>query len=133
MSKIFVVTSGEYSDYGIDAMFTSMELAQKFIDSFKAEGYSRFNKIEIYKLNPFEMELREGYNPYFLRMDKEGNAYDISIEDSAYGFEDPVENGFDIQGDMYIHCFAKDEAHAVKICNERRVQLIESDKWSLRQ
>ena len=130
---MYVVTSGEYSDYGIDAIFSSKELAQKFIDSFEDRSYSRFNGIEEYPLDPFERELKEGYKPYFLRMDKEGNASDIQIEDSAYGFEDPYENGFDVNNGMYIHCYAKDETHAIKICNEKRVQIIESDKWPVKK
>ena len=30
MSKIYVITSGNYSDYGIDAIFDNIEMAKKF-------------------------------------------------------------------------------------------------------
>ena len=32
--KIYIVTSGEYSDYGIDAVFSSKELAKNTFDKF---------------------------------------------------------------------------------------------------
>jgi hypothetical protein len=32
MATIYVVTSGSYSDYGINAMFSTRELAQEYID-----------------------------------------------------------------------------------------------------
>src|SRR5438309_10228406 len=90
MDKVFIVTSGEYSDYGIDAVFSTEELAQKFIDSFSKSGY-RDMEIEEWKLNPFENHLKQGRKPFFLRIDKDGNTSDIEVRDSVYGFEARVE------------------------------------------
>jgi len=49
--KIYVITSGEYSDYGIEAVFTTEELAKQWIgeDTHKS-GYCKYN-IEEYDLD----------------------------------------------------------------------------------
>ena len=135
MEKVYVVSSGDYSDYKVDGIFTSKPLAQKFMDTFKRDSeysFERFNDIVEFTLNPFEKEIRAGYKPYFLRMTRLGQAYDIRVDSGTYGFEDS-ENysyGFDVtDNDLYTHCFAKDEQHAIKICNERRIQIIALDRW----
>ena len=127
---IYVVTSGEYSDYGIDAMFDDKELAQDFIDSFNP-SYDEM-RIEEYELNPYGQEIRKGCKPYFIRMTREGSAHGIHTEDSAYGFDGIGTVGYDAHGDMYIYVFAKDEKHATKICNEKRTQIIANNKWGER-
>ena len=44
--KIYIVTSGEYSDYGIDAVFTTKEKAVKYV-----EQHGTYYKIEEYNLD----------------------------------------------------------------------------------
>jgi len=129
MNEVYVVTSGSYSDYRICAVFTDKNLAQKYIDSFKTRVYSDFNEIETYSLNPFNFELQNGYRPYFVRMDRDGNSTECKISDSDYGFVEVKQHGFDVKGNMYIHVFAKDTEHALKITNEKRVQLIANNEW----
>ncbi len=127
MKKIYLVTSGSYSDYKVEAVFDDKALAQKFIDSFKKGGWNEMG-IEEFELNPHNQKLKKDYIPYFLRMDKVGKAYGIDVADSSYGFENE-DPGFDIKGDMFLHVFAKDETHAIKIANEKRAQLIAMNKW----
>lgn len=128
LQAVFLVTRGDYSDYRVCAVFTDKKLAQKYIDSFK-EGRKRFS-IENYKLNPFSKELKADYKPYFLRMKKDGTCIEIYIKDSSYGFEgEDNDIGFDIHKNMHLSVFAKDEKHAIKIANEKRVQLIAENRW----
>lgn len=47
MTTIYAVASGSYSDYGINAIFTTEELAQKYIDA-SGKGYD--GRIEEYTL-----------------------------------------------------------------------------------
>ena len=126
MSKVYVVTSGSYSDYGISGIFTTRKLAQAFIASFKK---GEFNDIETWTLNPFEIQLKAGHKPYFLRIDKKGNTSDIKIADSSYGFEENMNHGFDISNNMYLYIYALSPEHAIKIANEKRVQILAKDKW----
>lgn len=99
MDKIFIVTSGEYSGYGIEAVFSTEELAKKFIGSF-SNTYSNM-EIEEWKLDPFSNEIKQGRKPFFLRIDKEGKTSDIEIRDSAYGFEAKTEIEPDPFYDVY--------------------------------
>ena len=50
MSKVFIVTSGEYSDYGIDRVFSSEEKAKEFIKITRDLYGGTFN-IEPYELD----------------------------------------------------------------------------------
>lgn len=132
MGKVFIVTSGSYSDYGIDAVFSSEELAKKFIESFAVSGYMSMD-IEEWELNPFDEDLKRGRKPYMLRINKEGHAYDIELEDSTYGFDCQNRNQkkpfYDNKKSLVLHVFADDENHAIKIANEKRVKILEADAW----
>lgn len=129
LPAVFLVTRGDYSDYRVCAVFTEKSLAEKYIDSFKINSCEEF-RIEIYQLNPFSFELKNDYKPFFLRMKRDGECTEIYVSDSPYGFENEnIDIGFDIHKNMYISIFAKDETHAIKIANEKRVQLIAEDLW----
>jgi hypothetical protein len=127
MKKLYVVTSGEYSDYEISAIFDTKELAEKYIDSFSL-GYYTEMRIEEYDLNPNKAALKKGHKAYFVRMDKDGNTKEINILDCDYGFDDGISYTHD-QKLMNVHCFAKDEKHAIKITNEKRIQVLAYDTW----
>ena len=52
MSKVYIVTSGEYSDYHIDAVFTTREKAEQFCAVHNTcERYSNFYNIEEYDVD----------------------------------------------------------------------------------
>ena len=123
MENIYVVTEGSYSDYRICGVFDSKELAEKFTKSFGKD----YMKIEEYTLNPFSKEVNENFKPFFVRMTSEGECVDIGLEvnfgclDSKYGFDN--------NKNLYYSVFAKDEKHAIKIVNEKRIQILASNTW----
>jgi len=130
MKTMYVVTSGSYSDYGIDAIFDTKELAQKFIDSFKGNSYNEFNGIEEFILNPNELDLKANRKPFSLRMDVKGNVTEIEQSSSAYGHKYGLEISFTYKKDyMNIKCYADDDIHAVKIANEKRTQILALNRW----
>ena len=49
--KIYVVTSGCYSDVRIDAMFSTREKAQKYIDAAKFDDWDEINGITEYDID----------------------------------------------------------------------------------
>lgn len=129
---IYVVTQGCYSDYGICAVFDNRELAQSYIDALD-EGFEGMD-IEEWNLNPYELDLTKGRKSFFVRMTKEGKAYDIQTPTSSYNLESGDYNvGFCMEGDMHMSLFADDEKHAIKIVNEHRVQLIANNQWPEKQ
>ncbi len=131
MKKVYVVTSGSYSDYGIDAIFTTMELAQAFIDSFnKDKGYNDFNDIDEWDLDPHEIDLKAHRKAYDLRMNKEGQVTGLENSDSTYGHRNNSSISFTIDKVwMNVYCYADNEEHAVKIANEKRTQILALNRW----
>ncbi len=129
MKIIYIVTQGVYSDYCIRGVFDSRELAEKYIAAFSESQYCNTMRIEEWEVNPFKYELQNGYKPYFVRMDREGNTIEIMVADTAYGFENGTLYGVDANGNMYNCCFAKSNEHAIKITNERRIQIIAEGNW----
>ena len=50
MGKVFIVTSGEYSDYGIDRVFSTEEKAKEWVDIITSMYGGNYN-IEQYELD----------------------------------------------------------------------------------
>ena len=50
MNKVFIATSGEYSDYGIDRVFSSIEKAKEWVDVITSM-YGGYYDIEPYELD----------------------------------------------------------------------------------
>lgn len=124
MDKAYVITSGDYSDYRIDGVFSSKEKAEDFIKMFKGHAMD----IEEWDLDPLGQDYK-GKKAYFVRMAKDGTTLRVDIEDSSYGFTHCNRDGFSIDKDMFTHVIAKDVRHAVKIANERRTALIANNEW----
>jgi hypothetical protein len=56
MTKIFVVTSGEYSAYGIQAMFSTKELAEKYIDGQIDHHPKAWEKADDYNIEEWDLD-----------------------------------------------------------------------------
>lgn len=134
--KIYCVTKGEYSEYGIFAMFSTMETAQQCIDDAKTidSGYGGVNDdIEEWELD--SIEPLKGRKPFEVKMDWESGNGKATPCDSLYDMERM--NKAEVTDISLWHpsnrasymtsgkCFrtyvlADDEAHAIKIASERR-------------
>lgn len=134
-NTVYVVTSGEYSDYGINAIFSTRELAQSFIDAFKADKWHEMD-IEEWDLDPNSKHLKQNRKPYFLRINKRGDVSDFEVADSSYSFKKDLpeaEISYTANFEwMNINCFADDENHAVKIAGEKRSQILAANLWGVR-
>ena len=130
-NKVYVVTKGEYSDYSICAIFNDKTLAKKYIN-----GYTHYNEIEEYEINPKFKNLIK-YTLYEVVMNKKGEVREISNytterienmdeEDFEYIiFDHPIYK----EKVISLICDAKDNSHAVKIINEKRIQSIAKEEW----
>lgn len=133
MKTIYVVTSGSYSDYGIEGVFTERELAQSFIDAF-VNPYEGMD-IEEWPLDPHRNDLMKKRKVFLVSIDKEGNADALPQSRSPY-LLNKEEYGFppgisfrDNKKIMNCVCFANDDKHAIKIANEKRIQFLALNKW----
>jgi hypothetical protein len=142
--KAWMVTRGRYSDYGMIAVFTDEASAKAYAEMLVANGgVSDYDGAEVEEvpLNPSIPVLPAGCNPYCVRMERNGDSL-ARVDD--YGFWANADwgdrrchwmkrgRGGAVIGKIAVWQFsvtARDEEHAVKIANERRVQLIANGKW----
>ena len=122
ITKIYVVTNGEYSDYRICGLFSTRSKAKYAKDKLFATS----NPIETWALDKAP-KTPPGKFKFQVCMDKEGNSEVKHIS---------VENFFPIgqvpYGDnerMVFRMWARDKRHAVKIANEKRTRLIANNEW----
>lgn len=145
-NSVFIVSWGEYSDYHICAVFDSRKMAELYVEATKTENEEP--QIEEHPLNPDKKYLKEGYRFFFVRMDKDGcNANADSAGDSFSVINDPhFYSKYEMINEEHptmrckykkqlffdnfgITVSAKDKQHAIKIANEKRIQLLAMDKW----
>ena len=105
VDSVFIVTSGSYSDYKINEVFTSRELAKKYIHIF-ADNYEDDNSrcdynIEEYHINPpkFLKMIDENLKQYKCRLLQSGEVDNIRQTDYYEISEEEQEKDL-----MYIDC-----------------------------
>jgi len=126
MTKIFVVTSGQYSDYGIAGIYSSKEKAEEAKKLFNAD-----NGIAEWELDAVPKHEKGTYY-WSVEMDKEGNTQNVELQDASHANKkwDWSPYGDAEKKLVYFGVWAKDENHAVKIANEKRGMLIASGEWT---
>lgn len=115
--KIYIVTSGSYSDYSINAVFSSRKKAEAAIELLQEDA-----EIEEWTVDAIPSD---GRLPYWVRMHSDGNVESVSREHSFYMMRDApritrIAGGGQYGGMYNCHVYARDEAHAVKIASEKR-------------
>lgn len=118
--NVYIVTSGNYSDYHIVAAYSTEERAlahAKLVDDGGVEvcEIDRFNEIPL------------GLEPWKISMDREGRIWyarrtDLSNKSEFNG--QITHNGY-----FQIAVWAKDKEHAIKIVNEKRIRRIAEGEW----
>lgn len=124
--KAYVVTSGEYSDYDINAVFLSKNKANKYCNNF------RCNNVEEYGINP-------GTTPVHVTtvwMGKDGRVLNthLAIYDSNYQYKDywcyTTSGPWDGKKTVVsMEVKTPDETRAIKVVNEKRVQILAFGYW----
>lgn len=123
MATSYVVTVGEYSDYHICGVYSDRERAEYAAQLFRG-GVEEF-EVDSWPDHP------QGMLRFFVRMkhggeSTVGNASPTEAEYQAHHFAADYWTGVQ---ELWMHVWAKDEQHAVKIVNEKRGQLIAGDQW----
>lgn len=137
MSKIiYAVNSGCYSNYRIDALFSSEKLAKEFMQFVKDEGYGGYNKIEEFELDPPAADLlRRGYSIWRILMLRNGDVesirrtdnekYDVTSIGKPQIWERTKAPAYKEKGIPDIlqgSVWAKTEKQAIKIMNEKELK-----------
>lgn len=131
MSKVFIVTSGEYSDYGINRVFSTEEKAKKWIDVITSMYGGNYN-IEQYKLDAPIPERKEYL---FFEAYIENNAiiksdfeFYFADEPSEIKFFRQINGSYDIVGIGTIHIR---QGESVESAKQRAVKVVQDEfyKW----
>lgn len=143
--KIYVVTSGEYSDYGICAMFSSREKADRYMEALPNSGYSGYNEVEEWDLDAMPDPIERGLKSYEVQIRRNGEVVSVKgtnyqeqherreiywsenewiKDDRGYSQWVPVERHRHL---ARIVLWAENEQGAVKIANERRIQALAAE------
>ncbi len=136
---VFVVTSGIYSDYHIDGIFSNEGLAKEFV-----EQKSGLEDVNIREWELDRLDFPEGTRYYWVVMDADGKA-ELNVNYGIYNHDNAVDHNETeyiqtLQGYIgyytgrRIFCIqtTKGEKAAIKIANERRLQLIAGNKWPVK-
>lgn len=124
--KVYVITRGWYSDYGIVAIFSTRKLAEEFL---KHPGVEDANDIDEWELDPLKRVAR-GYFQYSVALCRNGDLY-ICIKNDYRGdcgseeklvFETACVRGGKLHA--WFTVLAKNDTQAIKIANERRTMLL---------
>lgn len=137
-----MVSTGQYSDYSVVGVFTSRENAAEFVERVsEAESYPDFNDVEEMELDGSLPQIRAGLKPWFVQMHRDGTTERVEQKElSPYTASDvgaviwrrsqaPAYKGQGLDDLLHASVFADSAAHAVKIANEHRTQMIAEGKW----
>jgi len=139
MTKVYAVNSGSYSDYRVNAIFSTKELAEEFMQFIPDDDY---NGIEEYELDSKEPDLiRRGYSLWVIHMLKDGTTERVekreigiwSVGNVGHSIWErtkaPAYKGKGILDILTSTVWAKTEEQAIKIVNEHRAQMIARGEW----
>lgn len=135
--KVYILTSGSYSDYQIECVCSTKQMAKKLkaINAWQIEEYVIDERINDFK--KAEELLEKGYKNYFVRMTESGKVTQIvngkncwiSMFDIIKSKRDKTDFEFDFEGDLYGCILAKNDEQAIKIINDKRAFLIANNQW----
>lgn len=139
--KVWVVEQGEYSDYRVVGVFSSRENAQLVADAINGERVACDATVAEWLMDPAVADLNAGRRPFVVHMLRDGTverceAWQITGYELAGKFdiwrrsEALAYAGTDKPDCLSATVWATDAEHAVKIVNEKRVQMIASGEWS---
>lgn len=119
----YIVTSGVYSDYGIHAVFSTEDLAKRYL---YAQGeWMDDARIEEWEMDCDEEALRNGYTTFFVRISPNGDVLESHSPAPLYFTRDALSGPTkDVHGNFMVYTFAKDAQHAIKIANEQRARAV---------
>lgn len=126
MKKIFGVSRGDYSDYSVEAIFSTREMAEEAAELIGGE-------VEEF---PFDYipDHPEGKRYYAVAMNIDGTVVLKYLK--GIDFDDLPKHQIEwfASSDPRIVTFrlwAKDEKHAVKVVNEERAKMVATNTWPI--
>lgn len=125
--KVYAIAVGDYSDYHIEGIFSTRELAEECME---ACGMA-WADIEEYDLDEPADKVRRGMKPFSVEILRDGSIHRIRKVDFLLRSAHPYlyQNNQLQSVILLVHLWARDEIHATKIANEKRTSMIASNLW----
>lgn len=135
MKQIYIITSGEYSDYHINGVYSDYDIASK------ALGSDKHSRIECHVMDPDDAHITELGNKavFVVSMDRNGDSTCTLLDDNwSYVGKVYWEKYGQWDGGKWIEksptklimvVLARHSHHAVKIANEKRAAILADDSW----
>ncbi len=135
MPDVYVITSGEYSDYSIDAVYSTRAMAEEALPAFSG-SYGDKPDIEEWELDPAEplAAVRRGLLSFHVASRK--HSIEVrSVDHLGIAIPDRPDNKLvyefrDQPGVLTTTVITSDIAHATKIAADRFRQHIAAVGWS---
>jgi len=86
MNKVYVITRGVYSDYGIEAIFTNREAAEKYCAVHPIEYWDEAMIEEWDISDGSEIKCKKVYRAIFFRFNDNGTLYSVKMKYSTKPF-----------------------------------------------
>lgn len=127
--KIYIVTSGAYSDYGIDSVWSTEEKAKAYIAQVQRGNGDVNEDVEEYEVDAAPLpSIRT-----LVKMDREGNLVEppsLSLKDVGFNLFMFREYRFPLTYDiLWWVVDTEDATRAVKTVNERRAIILAHNLW----
>jgi len=124
LSKIYLVTTGEYSDYQVKAAFSSKEKAQALIDDYLGE---KANDLEEYELD--EVTVKPGLHVFAVNLKRNGDLiYCMICSHTVRNCGPDSIIVFEGKRNFMVYIRAETRAKAIKIAGEYRTKLIQENR-----
>lgn len=118
--KVFIVTSGSYSDYEISAVFTTEKLANEYI----ATNHGDFNAPDEYECDVFD----NAHPITLVHMAKNGDVLEVEHKKGADNSADWITYPYG-NNSIWWPVRTIDEKTAIKAVNENRIQILAMGIW----
>lgn len=128
MSKVYVVTDGEYSDYGIVKIFNSLEAAEKYCALHSNEYYDGFN-IEEWELEDGSNITTEVHRSLFFNITEGGSLLGWSMNYDIRPFSRDIEERTSRNIGVYIVGYIPVDHQITTKEEAEKIALDELAKW----
>ena len=122
--EIYVVTSGSYSDYAIDAIFTDINKAEEYKTNFNCD------EVETHELNPNTVAFHMTVVAMFFDGTSK-NQYELIAHENTSGFKRYVSSkySYNLKYVLIWIVNTNDKNRAIKVVNEKRIQILAAGCW----